>query len=127
MFLTLSALFAVSLVVQPDIPPQAWPLVLAACAFLPALAVGIARLGRGVFFLVAALLFGAALVLCAVGTAITWLEGFSEGVAIPKVLGIGAFSWLRISLYLFYALGVVAAVLSAEGWVLYWRQAHEAR
>ena len=35
-------------------------------------------------------------------------------------------SWLRVSLYLFYALGVVGLVLSTRGWILYWRQTHEA-
>lgn len=34
--------------------------------------------------------------------------------------------WLRTSLYPFYALGVAAIVLSTRGWILYWKQTHEA-
>ena len=117
MFLGFSALFAISLLFQPDIPPQAWPLALAYFALLPACAVGIARLGRRVFLTVAALSAGL-VVFGMVGVALM----LHNGSSLSK-----GYIWLRISLYLFYTLGVFALVLGMRGWVLYWRETHEAR
>jgi hypothetical protein len=101
---------------QDDVPPQAWPLAFGYCALLPACAVGIARLGRQAFLLLAALA-SVLMLLGAVGVAFRMRSGSS--------LDSGDI-WLRVSLYLFYALGVVALALSIRGWILYWRQTHEA-
>lgn len=115
-FLGLSAVSAIFLPFQDDFPPQAWPLAFGYCALLPACAVGIARLGRRVFLLLAALA-SVPVALGIVGVALMLRSGSS--------LDAGDI-WLRISLYLFYALGVATLVLSARGWILYRRKAHEA-
>ena len=115
-FLGLSAFFAISLPFQDDFPPQAWPLAFGYCALLPACVVGIARLGRRVFLLLAALA-SVPIVLGIIGVALTFRGGAS--------LDSGDI-WLRISLYIFYILGLAALILSTRGWILYWRQAHAA-
>jgi len=115
-FLGLAAFFATSLMFQSDVPPQAWPLAFGYFALLPACVVGIVRLGRRVFLFLAALA-SIPVLLAVVGVALMLRSGSS--------LDTGGV-WLRISLYLFYALGVCALVLSARGWFLYWRQTREA-
>ena len=112
MFLGLSAFFAISLPFQEDVPLQTWPLAFGYCALLPACAVGVARLGRRAFLVLAALA-SVPIVPGIVGVAIMLRSGSS--------MDSGA-SWLRNSLCLFYALGVAVLVLSVRGWVLYWRQ-----
>src|SRR5258708_4135446 len=115
--LGLSAFFAISLPFQDDFPPQAWPMAFGYCALLPACAVGIARLGRRTLFLLAAL--ASIPIVLGVGGVALLMRG--SGASLDS----GA-SWLRVSLYLFYALGVAALLLSTRGWILYWRQTHEA-
>ncbi len=115
-FLGLSAFFAISLPFQDDSPPQAWPLAFGYCALLPACAIGIARVGRRAFLILAGLA-AIPIVLGVVGVALMLRSGSS--------LDSGDV-WLRVSLYLFYALGLAALFLSTRGWILYWRQTHEA-
>jgi hypothetical protein len=115
-FLGLSAFFAISLPFQDDFPPQAWPRAFGYCALLPACAVGLARLGQRTFLLLAALA-SVPILLGVVGVALMLRSGSS--------LDSGDI-WLRVSLYLFYALGAATLFLSTRGWILYWRQTHEA-
>jgi hypothetical protein len=111
-FLGLSAFFTISLPFQDDVQPDAWPLALGYCAFLPACAVGIARLGRRVFLLLVAV-SAVPLVLGIIGVTFMLRSGSSFGE--DDV-------WFRLSLYLFYALGMSALILAARGWMLYWKQ-----
>jgi hypothetical protein len=111
-FLVLSAFFAVCLLFQADLPPQAWPLAFAYFALVPACAAGIARLGRRIILLFFAL--GWIPVLPGiVGVALMFRSGskFETGAV-----------WLQISLYGFYAVGLFAILLSLRGWYLYWKQ-----
>ena len=115
MFLILSVYVAISFSFLDDFPPQAWPLAFGYCALLSAWAVGIARLGRRAILLLTAL------------ASVPIVLGF-VGVELMLRMGSSLDSgdiWLRISLYLFYALGVAALVLSTIGWILYWRQRRE--
>ncbi|HMJ66097.1 MAG TPA: hypothetical protein VK615_12200 [Candidatus Binatia bacterium] len=115
-FLGFAALIAISLPFQDDLPPQKWPLAFGYCALLPACAVGIARLGRPVFLFLAGLLV-VPTIFGAVGVTLM-MRDFSDNEWTV---------WLRISLYLFSALGVCALGLAARGWLLYWRHAGDER
>jgi hypothetical protein len=113
-FLGLSACFAISLPFQEEVPPQKWPFAFGYFALLPACAVGIARLGRRALLLLIALAL---------------VPGILGVVGFALVLRSSSFDsggiWLRVSLYLFYAVGVAAVFLSARGWLLYWRESHK--
>jgi hypothetical protein len=116
MFLGLSVLFAISLPFQDDVPLRAWPFAFGYCALLPACVIGIARLGRSAFLILGALA-SVPLVLGAIGVALM----FQTGSRLE-----GGMVWLQASLYLFYAVGAVAFWFTVKGWILYWRQTHEA-
>lgn len=108
-FLGLSALFAISLAFQDGMPPQTWPWGFGYCALLPACVIGLLRLGPRVFVI----LHGLALLPIALGF---------TGVALPLRDGSSLDSglvWFRVSLALFYALGVATGILSTIGWILY--------
>jgi len=109
-FLVFSGLFAVTLPFQDDLPPQKWPLAFGYFLLLPVCSAGLARLGKRVWLLLAAF------------ASVPIILGVIGFVLIFRNSNLGnADTWLRSSIYLFYALGVIAIALSARGWLLYWR------
>lgn len=93
----------------------AWPFAFGYCALLAGASIGLARLGRR-----ALLLLGVpetvALAPGVVGLALMLRPGGS--------LDSGAV-WLRVSLYLLYALAAWGICLVIKGWSLYFTQPHE--
>jgi hypothetical protein len=114
-FLCLSAIFTISLPFMDGLSPKTWPFAFAYCALLPAFAVGAARLGRRV-----ALVLVALTMICILPSVIGVALAMRQGADIE-----GGTTWLHITIYLLYVLGVVALVLAGRGWLLYWRESHE--
>ncbi len=111
MFLGVWTFFLITLPFHEAAPPQSWPWFFTYFALLPATLVGIMRVGPRAFFLLAA--FG--VVAMAIGGA-----GFLFTMRSSSLLH-SVDIWLRVSLYLYYALGMAAIALAAKGWVLYWK------
>jgi hypothetical protein len=118
-FLGLSAYVTVFLPFTMDeLPPKSWPLLYGYCALLAIAVIGLLRLSR----LTRALLFASAAVAsipAAIGVAMVYLPHRAVDGGTPWL---GAMPWLRVSLYLFYAVGVWALCLIGKGWLLHFRE-----